>query len=86
MTGKNPYELAKNILEAAAGGDASSVPADRFTSIDLYGAAVHEKSDGTAYNRFHLENESGVGDITLYEVFPGMELVYNYMHMAYCNK
>lgn len=86
MTGKNPYELAKNILEAAAGGDASSVPADRFTSIDLYGAAVHEKSDGTAYNRFHLENESGVGDITLYEVFPGMELVYNDMHMEYCNQ
>lgn len=85
MTGKNPYELAKNILEAAA-GDKAFVPADRFTSIDLYGAAVHEKSDGTTYNRFHLENESGAGDITLYEVFPGMELVYNDMHMAYCNK
>ena len=86
MTGKNPYELAKHILEAAAGGDASSVPADRFTSIDLYGSAVHEKIDGAAYNRFHLENESGAGDITLYEVFPGMELVYNDMHMAYCNR
>ena len=85
MTGKNPYELAKHILEVAA-GDKAFVPADRFTSIDLYGAAVHEKSDGTTYNRFHLENESGAGDITLYEVFPGMELVYNEMHMAYCNK
>lgn len=46
MTGKNPYELAKNILEAAAGGDASSVPADRFTSIDLYGAAASFGCDG----------------------------------------
>ena len=30
--------------------------------------------------------ESGNGDITLYQVFPGIELVYNDMHMAYCNK
>ena len=32
--------------EAVAGGGASSVPADRFTSIDLYGAAARFWCDG----------------------------------------
>lgn len=27
-----------------------------------------------------------MGNVTLYEVFPGIELVYNDMHMEYCNK
>lgn len=45
MTGKNPYELAKHILEVAA-GDKAFVPADRFTSIDLYGAAASFGCDG----------------------------------------
>lgn len=57
-----------------------------FTSIDLYGSAVLEKGENNNSRSFHLENESGVGDITLYQVFPGIELVYNDMHMEYCNK
>ena len=80
---ESPFELAKNILLAGEDPSASG----RFTSIDLYGASARENGpadDGD--NRFHLENESGTGDITLYRVFPGMELVYNDMHMAYCNK
>ena len=80
---ESPYELARSIL--LAGEDAAG--AGRFTSIDLYGASARE--DGPADegdSRFHLENESGTGDITLYRVFPGIELVYNDMHMAYCNK
>ena len=79
----NPYELAKNVL--LAGEDPST--SGRFTSIDLYGASARE--DGPADegdNCFHLENESGTGNITLYRVFPGVELVYNDMHMACCNK
>lgn len=77
---RDPYELARDILQTT---DASG----RFTSIDLYGEAVHENDagEGTSHH-FHLENESGTGDITLYQVFPGIELVYNDMHMAYCNK
>ena len=59
---------------------------DRFSSIELYGASAREKEAADADNRFHLENESGTGAITLYRVFPGIELVYNDMHMAYCNK
>ena len=79
---KNPYELAKNILQSS---DQKEQPAssNSFTSIDLYGAAVHEKGEEEENcSSFHLENESGVGDITLYHVFPGIELVYNDMHMA----
>lgn len=79
----NPYELAKNILLSEENTGIS----DSFTSIDLYGVSAHESlSAGSGDNRFHLENESGTGDITLYRAFPGIELVYNDMHMAYCNK
>ena len=78
---KNPYELAGKILQT------TNRDKDRgFTSIELYGAAVHEKYGEKLQNRFRLENESGVGEITLYQVFPGIELVYNDMHMAYCNR
>lgn len=78
----SPYELAKSILLSEK--DTSS---GRFTSIDLYGASARENSlTDSGDSRFHLENESGTGDITLYRVFPGIELVYNDMHMAYCNK
>lgn len=84
---KNPYELAKNILQEATEKNESVSLSGGFTSIDLYGVSVHEKGkNDDIYNCFHLENESGVGDITLYHVFPGIELVYNDMHMAYCNK
>ena len=80
---ESPYELAKSIL--LSGGNAPT--SGGFTSIDLYGAAA--QGNGLTDNGdhcFHLENESGTGDITLYRVFPGIELVYNDMHMAYCNK
>ena len=84
---KDPYELAQHILESAAGGTKSTVFPGSFTSIDLYGAAVHERGgEDASCSTFHLENESGVGDIAMYHVFPGIELVYNDMHMAYCNK
>ncbi len=77
---ENPYSLARDILLSASA-------TDRFTSIDLYGASVHEKGTEDGYcGSYHLENGSGTGDITLYQVFPGMELIYNDMHMAYCNK
>ena len=90
---KNPYELAKDILVSANVDNPQTISPEAFTSIDLYGASVYEKGEGSeeeragaSYTSFHLENESGVGDITVYQVFPGIELVYNDMHMAYCNK
>ena len=90
---KNSYELAKDILISANPANPQTVSPEAFTSIDLYGASVYEKGgddgegkESASYTSFHLENESGVGDITVYQVFPGIELVYNDMHMAYCNK
>ena len=84
---KNPYELAQDILRLAAEKDRSEDRAEGFNSIELYGSSVQEKqSEDSTRHRFHLENESGTGDITIYQVFPGIELVYNDMHMAYCNK
>lgn len=84
---KNPYEIAQNILKSSKGETkAASVPGG-FASLNLYGASVHEKEeDNDTCTQFHLENESGTGEITIYQVFPGMELVYNDIHMAYCNK
>nr|WP_301916915.1 AraC family transcriptional regulator [uncultured Blautia sp.] len=84
---KNPYELAENILQSVSDGAESSVLSGGFTSIDLYGASVLRKDeDDEDCNSFYLENESGVGNIILYQVFPGIELVYNDMHLAYCSK
>ena len=83
---KNPYELAENILQSVTKKEDPASVQEAFSSIGLDGAAVHEKDKEDTCNTFHLENESGVGCITLYHVFPGIELVYNDMHMAYCNK
>lgn len=84
---KNPYELAKHILQTATDKEEGIHVMDGFASIDLYGNSVcKEGTDMEGCRHFHLENESGSGDITLYQVFSGIELVYNDMHMAYCNK
>ena len=32
------------------------------------------------------EDGTGTGKVTMYPVFSGIELYYNDMHMAYCNK
>ena len=77
---QNPYKTAETILFA------SSKPSGKLKSVDLYGPSVKEKNEGLLCSTFHLENESGTGDIAAYSVFPGMELVYNDMHMKYCNK
>lgn len=84
---KNLYELAQTLLQADETADPSETVPERFTSISLYGTSAR-KSETVAGcdNRYHLENESGTGYIAIYRVFPGIELVYNDMHMAYCNK
>ena len=80
----DPYELARTVLQAT---DDNAPEPGSFTSMDLYGSAVHTRSaEADGCERFHLRNESGTGESTLYRVFPGIELVYNDMHMAYCNK
>ncbi len=84
---KNPYELAENILGFIPDKNTKIKCSNSFTSIDLYGeSAYKEEQDMDSCQYFHLENESGTGTITLYQVFPGIDLVYNDMHMTYCNK
>lgn len=87
---QNPYILVQNILTSVDDGNTimngKTISDENFTSIELYGSSVHKKKENDNNSSFHLENESGVGDITLYQVFPGIELVYNDMHMEYCNK
>ena len=87
---QNPYELVQNILKTPdMKKDIDTVDHilnQGFSCIDLYGTSIHSDKKDDNSRSFHLENESGVGDITLYRVFPGIELVYNDMHMAYCNK
>lgn len=87
---QNPYELAQNILksmdEKKDTADEKTSYNEGFSSIELYGTSVHDNREHSDSISYHLENESGVGDITLYRVLPGIELVYNDMHMAYCNK
>lgn len=75
----DPYQIAGEILSSAP------VPETGFRSVDLYGPSV-PKQEAEGGLGFHLENRSGSGDITVYPAFPGMELVYNDMHMAYCKK
>jgi AraC-like DNA-binding protein len=76
----HPYKIIGDILSSPP------FPECGFRSVDLYGASVQEKTEASACSDFHLENESGTGDITVYLAFPGIELVYNDMHMEYCNK
>ena len=76
----NPYKVAGDILSEA------SELNDNFSSVDLYGSAVKKKDENSICSSFHLENESGTGNIAVYQAFPGMELIYNDMHMEYCNK
>lgn len=35
---------------------------------------------------FKLSNETGHGKIAVYQIFPGVELYYNDIHMGYCNQ
>lgn len=87
---QNPCELVRNIVEVTNDEKADEAVKnafqESFSSIELYGTSVceNEKSNNSSF--FHLENESGTGDIALHHVFPGIELVYNDIHMEYCNK
>jgi len=60
-TEDNPYKVAGDILFAS-----SEVESD-FRSVDLYGSSVRRKKEDAICSRFHLENESGTGDIAVYQ-------------------
>ena len=52
----------------------------------LYGSPVPEPMPREAAQTFCVSNETGEGRVTVEPVFPGVELCYNDMHLAYCNQ
>lgn len=81
----NPYQTAAEILKSTSdhSGENEIDREHRFQSIAIYGDGI--RKEGSSGMHFHLENETGSGDITIFQVFPGIELVYNDIHMLYCN-
>lgn len=70
------YKAAGQALAGAEGGG--------FRSVSLYRACLRDGEAAAACTRHRLANESGTGTITVYRVFPGMELVYNDLRMEHC--
>lgn len=58
---------------------------DEFEGTKLYGS-LEEDELRQECKIFRLSNETGHGRITVYQVFSGIELYYNDMHMGYCNQ
>lgn len=53
----------------------------------VYGALTHcEDRVVDEAEVYQLANETGTGRITVYQVMEGVELVYNDLHLAYCNQ
>lgn len=58
-----------------------------FEGTKLYGEPVEDEDDLRSDCKIYkLSNETGTGRISVYQVFTGIELYYNDMHMAYCNQ
>lgn len=58
---------------------------DKFDLIALYGRNTGYSDKSADCRRYHLNNETGAGTITIYQVFPGIQAAFNDIHMAYCN-
>jgi AraC-like DNA-binding protein len=65
------------------GGADSAMPSDIQALVALLGsdATLSFHRDGFAV--FQLENDTGNGIVTIYDVFPGIRLFYNDLHMSY---
>lgn len=59
----------------------------KFQGRRLYGEVREEEQDTQEACRvYKLSNETGTGKIIVHQVFTGIELYYNHMHMSYCNQ
>ena len=57
-----------------------------FDLMALYGRnTVCSDKDGEC-RIYHLNNETGAGMITVYNVFTGISAAFNDIHMGYCSK
>lgn len=59
---------------------------DKFSSLNLYGKILRLSKNIGESEIYNLENETGDGKIFVYKVFSGIELIYNDIHMEYCNQ
>ncbi|MDO4281227.1 MAG: helix-turn-helix transcriptional regulator [Peptococcaceae bacterium] len=60
---------------------------EELAGAKLYGAAEALNDElGEDCKIFHLANDTGTGRITVYQVFSGIELYYNDMHLGCCNQ
>lgn len=58
-----------------------------FEGKKLYGETLEDGSNlHPDCKVYKLSNKTGTGRIAVYQVFTGIELYYNDMHMAYCNQ
>lgn len=81
MQKKQMLTEAVDILEMQ-----NSLPLE-FEGAKLYGNAQESENEVSADCKvYQLSNETGTGEVTVYQVFTGIELYYNDMHMAYCNQ
>ena len=53
-----------------------------FDSLSLYNDWTEEPTEN-AGRKYVFRNDTGTGSTTVYSVFPGIELLYNEIHMAY---
>lgn len=56
----------------------------KLGSIALYRDFVQQEETYPEFKVLSLKNKSGVGEVTIYPVFPGIELAYNDIHMRVC--
>ena len=55
--------------------------------IEPFYGTLHPADEAAGTARiYNISNETGTGKITVCPVFPGVELCYNDMHLAYCNQ
>ena len=57
-----------------------------FDLAALYGRNTGYSDKSEDCRIYHLNNETGAGTITVYQVFQGIQAAFNDIHMAYCNQ
>ena len=55
-----------------------------FDSLSLYNDWTEEPTENGG-RKYAFRNDTGTGSTTVYSVFPGIDLLYNEIHMAYCS-
>lgn len=82
MIGLNDCKENKNILSDLL----KNTAADNYDLMALYGKCSENLQSNDECRIFDLSNSTGIGVITMYNVLSGIKVVFNDIHMAYCNK